>query len=67
MIEQQSAFTPSNELPCTGHRQEIIDAVRDNRIVVMSGDTGCGKTTQVCWNGVIFSSDYVRIGTAIYL
>lgn len=29
------------------YREEIVSAVRDNRVVVVAGDTGCGKSTQV--------------------
>lgn len=34
-------------LPSWAHRSAIVDAVRDNQVVVISGETGCGKTTQV--------------------
>ena len=29
-------------------KEEILRIVRDNQVVVISGETGCGKTTQVC-------------------
>lgn len=35
------------ELPVSAHRAEILAAVRDNRLVIVSGDTGSGKTTQL--------------------
>jgi ATP-dependent RNA helicase DHX36 len=28
-------------------KDQIIDAVTNNQVVVISGETGCGKTTQV--------------------
>jgi len=34
-------------LPSFNQRQEILDSIRDNQVVVISGETGCGKTTQV--------------------
>jgi len=34
-------------LPIYEHRQEIIDAVAKHQVVVVAGDTGCGKSTQV--------------------
>lgn len=34
-------------LPAYKQRQEIIDLVNSNQIIVLSGETGCGKTTQV--------------------
>ena len=35
------------ELPVSAHRDEILDAVRRNPVVVVCGDTGSGKTTQI--------------------
>jgi ATP-dependent RNA helicase DHX57 len=34
-------------LPAFDMKQQIIDTVAANQIVVLSGETGCGKTTQV--------------------
>mmetsp|Transcript_11266 Transcript_11266/g.35533 ORF Transcript_11266/g.35533 Transcript_11266/m.35533 type:complete len:1542 (-) Transcript_11266:15-4640(-) len=39
------AFKPP--LPAMAHREEILRAVRQNRVTILSGETGCGKTTQV--------------------
>uniref|UniRef100_A0AAY4CQP5 ATP-dependent DNA/RNA helicase DHX36 n=1 Tax=Denticeps clupeoides TaxID=299321 RepID=A0AAY4CQP5_9TELE len=35
------------KLPSYGMREELVDLVRNNRVLVVSGETGCGKTTQV--------------------
>lgn len=35
------------ELPITRHRQEIIQAIKENKVVIVSGETGCGKSTQL--------------------
>ncbi|XP_015601854.1 ATP-dependent RNA helicase DHX36 isoform X2 [Cephus cinctus] len=35
------------KLPSFQKRQEILDLVRDNQVIVISGETGCGKTTQI--------------------
>ncbi|CAB3376910.1 Hypothetical predicted protein [Cloeon dipterum] len=35
------------KLPAADKRAEVVDAVRENQVVVISGETGCGKTTQV--------------------
>ena len=35
------------ELPVSAHRAEILDAVRRNPVVIVCGDTGSGKTTQL--------------------
>jgi len=34
-------------LPIYEHRQEIVSAVARHQVVVVAGDTGCGKSTQV--------------------
>lgn len=36
-----------HDLPIMEFKKEILDAIKDNQVVVISGDTGCGKTTQV--------------------
>jgi ATP-dependent helicase HrpA len=35
------------ELPITGRKNEIVRAIRAHRAVVISGETGCGKSTQI--------------------
>ncbi len=34
-------------LPVSGRREEIACAIRDNQVVIVSGETGSGKTTQL--------------------
>ncbi|MFP5022666.1 ATP-dependent RNA helicase HrpA [Pseudonocardia phyllosphaerae] len=34
-------------LPVSARREEIADAIRDNQVVVVAGETGSGKTTQL--------------------
>lgn len=41
-IEAQRAF-----LPVTGEEQTIMEAITENDVVVICGETGSGKTTQV--------------------
>ncbi|CAJ1457926.1 unnamed protein product, partial [Effrenium voratum] len=36
-----------NKLPIAQHKEEITELIRDNQIVLIQGETGCGKTTQV--------------------
>lgn len=36
-----------SELPVFAKKDEIIDVIRKNSIVIIQGSTGCGKTTQV--------------------
>jgi len=39
------AFDPA--LPITAKKDEIIEAISKNRVVIISGETGSGKTTQI--------------------
>lgn len=39
------SFPP--DLPIVGRRQEIVDAIRRHQVVVIAGETGSGKTTQI--------------------
>ncbi|KAK9723068.1 hypothetical protein K7432_002175 [Basidiobolus ranarum] len=34
-------------LPVHMYRREILDLIENNQVVIISGDTGCGKSTQV--------------------
>ncbi|WP_291479325.1 ATP-dependent RNA helicase HrpA [Corynebacterium sp.] len=34
-------------LPVSARRDEIIEAIRDNQVVIVAGETGSGKTTQL--------------------
>ncbi|KAM8704172.1 hypothetical protein ACLKA7_008724 [Drosophila subpalustris] len=38
----------NRNLPIYSQREEIVTAIRDNPVVILKGETGCGKTTQVC-------------------
>ena len=35
------------ELPVTGSRDEIARAIREHQVVIVCGETGSGKTTQL--------------------
>jgi ATP-dependent helicase HrpA len=41
------AFTFPDQLPITAKKEEIIAAIRRHPVVVVSGDTGSGKSTQI--------------------
>ena len=41
MLEQRS------QLPVFQYKSALIEAIKRNRVVVVKGATGCGKTTQV--------------------
>ena len=46
-MEQERNIQYPAELPIVAHRQEIIAAIRASQVVVVAGDTGSGKTTQL--------------------
>ncbi|KAI9471811.1 MAG: P-loop containing nucleoside triphosphate hydrolase protein [Benjaminiella poitrasii] len=35
------------DLPITAYRDEILKLLKDNQVLIISGETGCGKSTQV--------------------
>ena len=37
----------TNDLPILIHKEELQEAIRDHQVVVVAGDTGSGKTTQL--------------------
>src|SRR5918993_31823 len=39
--------TYPEELPVVARREEIARAIRENQVVIVSGETGSGKTTQI--------------------
>ena len=40
-------ITYPDDLPISLRRLEILDAIRDNQVIVIAGATGSGKTTQL--------------------
>ena len=40
-------ITYPDELPVSGHHDEILDAIKNHQVVVIAGATGSGKTTQL--------------------
>ncbi|KAG8844850.1 hypothetical protein FRB96_002810 [Tulasnella sp. 330] len=43
----QSMLPQRNSLPIAAYRYDILDALESSQIIVLSGETGCGKSTQV--------------------
>ncbi|XP_045216497.2 probable ATP-dependent RNA helicase DHX34 [Mercenaria mercenaria] len=39
--------TDQENLPIFQYKSDIVQLVRDNQVVIVAGDTGCGKSTQV--------------------
>nr|XP_040564677.1 dosage compensation regulator-like isoform X2 [Lepeophtheirus salmonis] len=48
-------------LPIFDMKNEILGAIYDNPVVLIRGNTGCGKTTQVCQ---FILDDYIQSGQA---
>ncbi|CAM9970617.1 unnamed protein product, partial [Ectocarpus fasciculatus] len=44
---RQASYYCTRNLPAYLQREDIVKTIRDNQVVVLSGETGCGKTTQV--------------------
>lgn len=43
----QSMISMRSELPAYKHQDEVVQKVLNNQVTIISGDTGCGKSTQV--------------------
>ena len=56
-------FKQRNELPIFKMKAEILEAIQDNSVVLIRGNTGCGKTTQVCQ---YILDDYISSGQGAY-
>jgi len=48
-LRQQQLPKPefNQDLPVTERRAEIADAIQNNQVIILSGETGSGKTTQI--------------------
>ncbi len=50
-VAQRAAATPRitfpDNLPVSQKQQDIADAIRDHQVVIVAGETGSGKTTQL--------------------
>ena len=40
-------FSSQKELPIFAFKSEILKKISDNRVIIISGNTGCGKSTQI--------------------
>ena len=43
--ELEISYPP--ELPVSQRREDIAEAIRDHQVVIVAGETGSGKTTQL--------------------
>ena len=51
LVKERRSGVPTivlpDELPITARAQEIVDTVREHQVVVVAGETGSGKSTQL--------------------
>ena len=47
MTWKRQKVDDKDALPVAAHRQAVLDALDEHGVLVISGDTGCGKSTQV--------------------
>ena len=47
-------------LPVARYREEIVEAVKNEKVIIIAGDTGCGKSTQV--PQYLYSAGFGKIG-----
>ncbi|WP_277068931.1 hypothetical protein, partial [Saccharomonospora viridis] len=45
--ESLPEVTYPEELPVSARRDDLADVIRDNQVVIVAGETGSGKTTQL--------------------
>lgn len=45
--DYQNMIQSRRNLPAWNSADDILDLLRDNQVVVVVGETGCGKSTQV--------------------
>lgn len=46
-LQLERSIQNCKNLPIAAHRNQIIRKLEKSKVLVISGDTGCGKTTQV--------------------
>ncbi|XP_015511647.1 dosage compensation regulator mle isoform X2 [Neodiprion pinetum] len=59
----QKTIQERSTLPVFAKRNEIMAAINDNPVIIIRGNTGCGKTTQVCQ---FILDDYISSGQGAY-
>ncbi|XP_011310388.1 dosage compensation regulator [Fopius arisanus] len=59
----QQSIRDRESLPVFNMRNQIMNAINDNPVIIIRGNTGCGKTTQVCQ---FILDDYIASGQGGY-
>nr|XP_034837371.1 dosage compensation regulator isoform X2 [Maniola hyperantus] len=55
----QESVREREHLPVYAMRSQIMEAINENPVIIIRGNTGCGKTTQVCQ---FILDDYIASG-----
>ncbi|KAJ2941488.1 hypothetical protein O0L34_g14536 [Tuta absoluta] len=55
----QESLRERQQLPVYAMRSQIMEAINENPVIIIRGNTGCGKTTQVCQ---FILDDYIASG-----
>ena len=59
----QKSLKNRSGLPVHNMKQDIMSTIHENSVVLIRGNTGCGKTTQVCQ---FILDDYISSGQGAY-
>ena len=62
-VNLQELQKKRSELPIFNMKNEILTTIQESSVVLIRGNTGCGKTTQVCQ---FILDDYVSSGQGAY-
>ena len=46
-LDHRPQVTFPETLPITSKREQIVRLIKENQVVIVSGETGCGKSTQI--------------------
>ncbi|CAH2059307.1 unnamed protein product, partial [Iphiclides podalirius] len=55
----QESLKEREQLPVFAMKSQIMEAINENPVIIIRGNTGCGKTTQVCQ---FILDDYIASG-----
>lgn len=59
----QKMLQDRETLPVAAKRKDIMQLINDNPVIIIRGNTGCGKTTQVCQ---FILDDYIQTAQGAY-
>ena len=59
----QASCKQRSKLPIHAMKDQIMTSIHENPVVLIRGNTGCGKTTQVCQ---FILDDYIGSGSGAF-